>query len=571
MKNVLEILLAVFLIFASAACRSGNMAAVSEQSDSQPRVFESALVIPDSGSEFSYRVLVRKAMLDRGNQALSVVWKVSDRADDAEFDCKKLIADKNSRRIPVVFASGQDEFSTSIPIARNFFEHCDLKAAAGTAKLPKDCLIDASQRDVIGSRVDSCLLGAAAGKSEVLAQGTATPQAIAIIEKKLAFKSILSKDGQSKDYGLGDVDDIVAYGEMCAQSMGPIPEFSCLDGEVIKIFKDGVEQNADSEKCDNPSYLTSFGGECRVHSRIGRLSMANPNVDAVFICRHFKPARSANDPNFQDIAMIQHDRVSGNTCWFQALAAEQPGQADLNGIRVAPPAEGTIPAGWQLPDRLGEVERLYGKQIPKNSRSFWLRPSRTAEISCIRCHDSDPYVLTPHVAEVQGTTGDFRGQKVVPCDPGSKDSAKALQCDRPGFTGRYRNLGKFMSGWQVAYAIEPREDRQCVQCHRIGSLGTRDNLASDSVGEQMQQATHRTNLSLSFPKNHWMAPDHLKRNKNAWDRDFERPWQSLKFCLDNWIQRKGPDGQNENFKEYCKATAINSSQPIASGGIVKAK
>jgi hypothetical protein len=554
MKKFPRMTVPVVLALGLAACRSGNMAAVSEQSDSSVSIFESALVIPDSGSEFSYRLVVHQSALEQAETSLSVIWKVTDRQERSEFACKDLAADKSARQIPVEFGSNSDDFSTTIAVAKTFFDRCDFKSVTGMRILPESCLSTSGDRRAIGNRIDSCLFRNVGGKLVVLAQATATPLPIAVILKNRGLKELLSPEERSRAFNLEDIDDVVSYGEMCAKSMGPIPEFSCLDGEIIKIFKNGDEQIVDQEKCDNPSYIASGGGECQVYSRVGRLQMTNPNVDAVFTCRHYKAARSLDDPNFQDIAIIQHDRVSGDTCWFQALAAEQVGQADLNGIRVAPPTEEAVAPTWKLPDQFNAVEDQYGRQVPMNSRSFWLRPSRTAEIACIRCHDSDPYLRTPNIAEIKRRSESVSGKRVVPCDPGDKDAIGSSQCDSTVFKGHYRNLGKFMGRWEVAYAIEPRHDDQCVQCHRIGSLGTRDYLASDAVGEQLQQAEHRTNLSLSFPKNHWMGPDHLKRTKNDWDKEFERPWRSLKFCLENWIQRKGPNGQNANFQEHCKAT-----------------
>jgi hypothetical protein len=65
---------------------------------------------------------------------------------------------------------------------------------------------------------------------------------------------------------------------------------------------------------------------------------------------------------------------------------------------------------------------------------------------------------------------------------------------------------------------------------------------------------------MSFPANHWMGPYHQKRTKDEWDKDYGRSWRALKFCLDNWIQRKGGAGQNANFQKSCRATQISKNE-----------
>ena len=46
------------------------------------------------------------------------------------------------------------------------------------------------------------------------------------------------------------------HAQMCAQYLGPIPEMSCSDAQVVPITVDGVEVFETPRTCDKPSALT---------------------------------------------------------------------------------------------------------------------------------------------------------------------------------------------------------------------------------------------------------------------------------------------------------------------------
>ena len=83
--------------------------------------------------------------------------------------------------------------------------------------------------------------------------------------------------------------------------------------------------------------------------------------------------------HYGDIAVIQHNRNNGATCFYQAL-----GNLDGN---VKAPSKGT--SAWP-----------------------WLTPAGTASIGCAGCHDNGPLIRSPYLTQITGPNalpgaGDF--------------------------------------------------------------------------------------------------------------------------------------------------------------------
>lgn len=144
----------------------------------------------------------------------------------------------------------------------------------------------------------------------------------------------------------------------------PVPSFSCLDGEIVpKVVSNG--------KCPMPEALYN---RCIFMSRLGVLAKGSNSegVDIIFSCRKER-ARDKTDLHegdkgnqFYDIAVIQHDRKTGNTCFYQHINEDE---IDGSGPDVPAP---------------GSPEAI--------SKNFW---NITVDW-CTRCHTNGPFVRTPH-------------------------------------------------------------------------------------------------------------------------------------------------------------------------------
>ncbi len=305
---------------------------------------------------------------------------------------------------------------------------------------------------------------------------------------------------------------IQEYGRECAERMGVLKPFNCLDLQEIPIEVDGqipaggypafAENGSGRMDCDKPALLSLGGsGQCPPHSRIGRLKSYRPNgtvnedVDTVVICRRYNGRDgiynyrgdnvAAKDfPLFEDVAIIQHNKKSGDTCWYQML--DNTGR---DARRVPPPTEVALPAN--------------APSSAITASDFWMSPESAADIRCLRCHDSDPWIHTPYVDQMKLADG----STLVPSNPFRE----------------YKNVGRFFSEWtkesKRSFAISTKEKNSCTTCHRIGSQNTCDNFAGQSIGQETTRDLSDY-ASRTFKLSHWMPPSgHGVETIQDWQND----------------------------------------------------
>jgi len=223
--------------------------------------------------------------------------------------------------------------------------------------------------------------------------------------------------------------DVVQYGDDCAKRIAAAPAFNCLDGEIIPITVDGKTPDAYTPHmaCDRPAYLPypdSTDGQCTPYSRVR--TVRDDDVQMLLFCRRMF-IRPADSPQFDSIEIIMHNVVSGSTCFFisKNFGADPNGE---NGLRVPPPNEATPPPGTIA------------------ARDLWASPRHVAEHGCIFCHDSDPWMHSPWIAQTDQ----------LPTDPWGFHAV---------------DVGGPFAAWPQPQSIRTRGNT-CTGCHRIGSLNT---------------------------------------------------------------------------------------------------
>lgn len=209
------------------------------------------------------------------------------------------------------------------------------------------------------------------------------------------------------------------YAKQCAAEMGSIPTgFNCLDGTVIPITKNNIPQNQPIEDCDKPIQLGGPDTPCVPFARLLRLNTGVSSVETVVVCRKYHASSNLKekDPIFHDIAMIQHNKLTGNTCYYQS-----PPHEPRDGSHVPSPQEDSPAA-----------------------KNMWLEPGSTGpnNIKCTNCHDADPFIWSQYVAQVADI---------------SKWNPKGL------WNSNF--LGAFGSPMQT---FDPNANA-CTSCHRVGS------------------------------------------------------------------------------------------------------
>ncbi len=230
-----------------------------------------------------------------------------------------------------------------------------------------------------------------------------------------------------------------AYAQACAVDIGTIPDgYDCTKGDLIPITKNGVPQSTPvaDNSCDKPVKLgLSNEGQCVPYTRLVDLSPANnKDVTIMAICRRYH-GRPAANTQFDDLAIVAHNRKNGSTCFFQS-PVDQP--TPLEGKSVPSPMSNSAAASKYWLEPLGAP----------NNVSY----TAPGGITCTSCHDSDPFILSPWIQQV----------------------AKLNEWDS---TGKYLvDLHGTFSGvagrpWVTKGISAPQPFTQftkCVACHRIG-------------------------------------------------------------------------------------------------------
>lgn len=212
----------------------------------------------------------------------------------------------------------------------------------------------------------------------------------------------------------GLTDTLEQYAQKCDEAIGvTVPSFNCDDGTLVPTT------NHANEKCDQPNRLNR---ECDPGSRFRVLA----NTSTAYVVAHCRK-RGQGAGLYKDIAVIQHNKKNGATCFYQALAP------DLNG-NVKAPSLGT--GAWP-----------------------WLSPAATAGINCVGCHDNGPLIRSPYMTQVTGANA----------MPGRDDFS--FNSNQP-----YRFIGADFASWK-AFKVEV-SGNACIGCHRMavnntsGSRGT---------------------------------------------------------------------------------------------------
>lgn len=417
-------------------------------------------------------------------------------------------------------------------------------------------------------------------------------------------------------------DDAVNYGKVCAQRLGSLPrDWSCLDGKVIPITRNGevvpFGKHQPLDPCDNQIYLgLGNQGQCVPYARLGRLK-TKPDVETVFICRRYKigdtvlegdedQATKVTDhipedvPLFQDVAIVQHNVKTGETCYFQALSGSTQMQGkDIPAKRIPPPDEEEIPADIQQ-----KYASLPANQQPRKASAFWIKPSQPGMnpygggFQCVNCHDSDPFMHSPYVDQLnyvfpEGHPFAGRKDKLVPCAPGSPEAIAKPECvflkNGANYAkGKYSQLHKTREKWwPKSYHIAPKNDDTCVKCHKIGSINTCRLWVRDSVGGKSVYPEWVTDYGKAFPESHWMPiqsdfyedqktckpnpndPDNpigCNMNLAAWKQTFGQGAQRVLDCCNlaasNYTGNPAED--SAQFKQKCIREPITSAPPVIS-------
>jgi hypothetical protein len=266
-------------------------------------------------------------------------------------------------------------------------------------------------------------------------------------------------------------NSVTAYAQACSQYMAQVPSFSCLvDSAVVPITVNGEEppEYVANMTCDKPALLP-YGkhaqtdgkqGQCIPFSRMRKIELDDEFKTQISIGCRQKKIRSKDSVYFDEVDVIAHSVVNGQTCWFQAVAQE--GTPGIDGSKVPSPNLNTQQAGYP------------------NAKEFWNTPQQIVENKeqCTQCHDNDPFMYSPWVGQVWDH---------VPTDP----------------IGFYANdVGPF--GENINWTALTTDGNTCTGCHRIGSEFSCGQGLLEATGKRISK--YADVAAHTFPLSHWMPP-----------------------------------------------------------------
>jgi hypothetical protein len=261
------------------------------------------------------------------------------------------------------------------------------------------------------------------------------------------------------------------------------------------------EQLGQLGRCDRPDRLNQ---ECDPGSRF-RVLVNKPEVYIVAHCRK----KGNSGTLWGDIAVIQHNRKTGATCFYQ----EGP-QTGLKNHVIAP----ADPSGGE-----------------------WNSPNVAASQSCVSCHDNGPVIRSPYLTQLKGPN----------TLPGADDTCSTPDCATFNRDPqRYSFVGSDFASWK-AYKVEITGNT-CNNCHRMGVSNQDSGGTSRDFGIRatQQQPEHGKNVhSLASPI--WMIPNQITFNQQTWEAAL-----AIRDCANKFNENMLPNSDACRITQF--AGAYNS-------------
>lgn len=281
------------------------------------------------------------------------------------------------------------------------------------------------------------------------------------------------------------------FASKCDQAIGEtVLDFNCDSGDSLiptTNFVDGL--------CDRPNRLNRV---CDQDSRFLVLKRTS-SVDIVALCRKKRYAAG----EYGDIAVIQHNKVNGNTCFYQSQVLTPGGTIGLSGQVTAPSKGNQV---WP-----------------------WLPVDGIEVIGCAGCHDNGPIIRSPYLTQITGPNA----------LPGRSDNT--YNRNQP-----YLFVGNDFAGWRTYKVTVP--NNLCMSCHRMGVNNLGGGGASRDLGIRATGENEAAKNPHSPTSPIWMLPGQIFFQQSSLDAA-----QQVKNCAVKVAQRPLPNGPD------CTITPVQGS------------
>ncbi len=254
----------------------------------------------------------------------------------------------------------------------------------------------------------------------------------------------------------GLTDTLSEYAAKCDVAVGlHVPRFNCDVGTEVP----GQGTVPGGNLCDKPNVLN---GRCDPGSKFQVLAQ---NADAAVVAHCRKVGLPVEGSTYNDIAVIQYNKVNGAVCFYQALT-------NLDGHDVGAPSDGT----W----------------------SRWISPAQTHGIGCTGCHDNGGFIRSPYLAQLK------TGLHVMPSTAAGFDNLSTPL----RYVGNDYSDDRSWSVTAPAASCPAGEScLPCTTCHRmaVNNVLSGRGTASD-LGLRATAPTQASKSSHSATSPIWMRP-----------------------------------------------------------------
>ncbi len=285
--------------------------------------------------------------------------------------------------------------------------------------------------------------------------------------------------------------------DQCDKEIGAtVPAFSCTDLETDPTKTMVISAEAPKKmlpapndtKCEKPEILNT---RCVHKSRVGRIVTEDTkknDVDIIFSCRKNKGGGlHLNDKGkgFWDIAVIQHSRKNGKTCFYQHL----DNVADADDKEGAPASNSD------------------------EGKKFWdFRVN-----FCTECHTNGPFIRSPHYwLDVK----DGNGDRILPKEGDINDKKYSVVHPNPAVAN-------------VERVDKDGNQNACNACHNIGAYFKKNKWRLGEIN--LVAAGIKKSLSGDSPTatgfHDFMADEYDLVAEDSGPKDPKVELQALQDCL----------------------------------------
>jgi hypothetical protein len=323
-------------------------------------------------------------------------------------------------------------------------------------------------------------------------------------------------------------DELQDYAAQCDLAIGTsVPDFDCDAGTEVPGQGPIFSGDQSGVTCDQPNRLNR---QCDPGSRFQVLTRS----DDAYVVAHCRK-EGGDSGMYGDIAVIQHSRKNGATCFYQALGNQSHG--NMPGGHTAPGAP-TKP-----------VKAPSNGQVPN---TFWLSASSMVQADhCGRCHDNGPFIRSPYINQVQGSNE---------LPPGSQNFD--FNRDQP-----YGLVGQVFAPWK-SYKVEV-SGNECNSCHRL-AVSNASRSGSGTALDLAIRATSSTEASKNPPSVQspiWMPPLPMQTTFNRVHADAA---EAIHLCAVRFQENPLPNSELCRITQFAGAFAAQPPSEVPSiAGVVQ--